>query len=395
MAFAVSDPAVCPAATLKGDEGMQHRFTALALGLGVGALLSSAALAPAMAQEKVVNIFNWSDYIDREVLEAFTKETGIKVRYDVFDSNEALETKLLAGKTGYDVVAPTGSFMQRQIKAGVFLPLDNAKLPNLKYMWPEIQERLAVYDPGNKYSVNYMWGTTGIGYNVDKVKARLGDMPMNTWDIVFKPDILAKLADCGVYVPDSPEELVPAAMKYLGLDPDSKNPDDIQKAGELLATIRPSIKKFDSSGYINALARGDICLAVGWSGDVFQAKTRAEEAAEKTGSEAVNIDYVIPKEGALMWFDNFAIPHDAAHVDEAHAFINYMMRPDVAAKNVNYISYASGNEEAKKYIEKSILDNPGIYPDQETFDKLFLVTTNEPKTQRVITRTWNNFKRGK
>ncbi|MGQ3673047.1 polyamine ABC transporter substrate-binding protein [Xanthobacter sp. TB0136] len=357
--------------------------------------MGGVSLAPAMAQEKVVNVFNWSDYIDREVLENFTKETGIKVRYDVFDSNEALETKLLAGKTGYDVVAPTGSFMQRQIKAGVFLPLDKEKLPNLQYMWPEIQERLAVYDPGNTFSVNYMWGTTGIGYNVDKVKARLGDMPMNTWDIVFKPEILSKLADCGVYVPDSPEELVPAAMKYLGLDPDSKNPDDIQKAGELLATIRPSIKKFDSSGYINALARGDICLAVGWSGDVFQAKTRAEEAAEKTGTEAVNIEYVIPKEGALMWFDNFAIPHDAAHTDEAHAFINYMMRPDVAAKNVNYISYASGNAEAKKYIEKFILDNPGIYPDQETFDKLFLVTTNDPKLQRVITRTWNNFKRGK
>lgn len=380
---------------VRGADRMQHGFTRLAVGLGV--LLGSAALltAPVMAQEKVVNVFNWSDYIDKDVLEDFTKETGIKVRYDVFDSNEALETKLLAGKTGYDVVVPTGSFMQRQIQAGVFMPLDKSKIPNLKYAWPAIDKRLEVYDPGNKYSVNYMWGTTGIGYNVEKVKERLGDQPMNTWDVIFKPEILSKLADCGVYVPDGPEELIPAAMKYLGLNPDSKNPDDIRKAGELLATIRPSIKKFDSSGYINALARGDICLAVGWSGDVFQARDRAEEAAEKTGTEAVEIAYAIPREGALMWFDNFAIPQDAEHVDEALAFINYMMRPEVAAKNVNFLSYASGNLAAKEFIEPQILDNPGIYPDQETFDKLFVVTTNDPKLQRVITRTWSNFKRGK
>ena len=372
---------------------MHHGHLMIALGLG--AILGGAMLEPAAAQEKVVNVFNWSDYIDKEVLEDFTRETGIKVRYDVFDSNEALETKLLAGKTGYDVVAPTGSFMQRQIKAGVFLPLDKAQIPNLQYSWPEIDKRLAVYDPGNVHSVNYMWGTTGIGYNVAKVKARLGDMPMNTWDIVFKPEILSKLADCGVYVLDSPEEVLPAALKYLGLDPDSKNPDDIQKVSELLMQIRPFIKKFDSSGYINALARGDICLAVGWSGDVFQAKTRAEEAAASTKTELVEVDYVIPKEGALMWFDNFAIPRDAAHVEEAHAFINYMMRPEVAAKNVNYISYASGNLAAQKLVNKDILDNPGIYPDKETFDKLFLVTTNDAKIQRVITRMWNNFKRGK
>ncbi len=374
---------------------MQHGFMTLALGLGLGVVLGGATLAPAAAQEKVVNVYNWSDYIDKEVLEAFTKETGIKVRYDVYDSNEVLETKLLAGKTGYDVVVPTGSFMQRQIKAGVFLPLDKALLPNLQYGWPEINERLAVYDPGNKYSVNYMWGTTGIGYNVAKVKARLGDMPMNTWDIVFKPEILSKLADCGVYVLDSPEEVLPAALKYLGLEPDSKNPDDIEKVSELLMQIRPFIKKFDSSGYINALARGDICLAVGWSGDVFQAKTRAEEAAENTKTDLVEVDYVIPKQGALMWFDNFAIPHDAAHVEEAHAFINYMMRPEVAAKNVDYISYASGNLAAQKLIDKDILDNPAIYPDKETFDKLFLVTTNDAKFQRVVTRMWNTFKRGK
>ncbi|MFG1477899.1 polyamine ABC transporter substrate-binding protein [Xanthobacter sp. V4C-4] len=376
---------------------MSRAFKAAVLGVALGLALGAgvAPSGPALAQEKVVNVFNWSDYIDPTVLEDFTKETGIKVRYDVFDSNEVLETKLLAGKTGYDVVVPSGSFLQRQIKAGIFLPLDKSKIPNLQYAWPEVTDRLAVYDPGNAHAVNYMWGTTGIGYNVDKVKERLGDIPLNTWDIVFKPEILSKVKDCGVYMLDGPEEVIPSAMKYLGLNPDSKNPEDIAKAGELLMKIRPYIKKFDSSGYINALARGDICLAVGWSGDVFQAKTRAEEAAKKTKKAPVNVGYQIPKEGALMWFDNFAIPKDAKHVDEALTFINYMMRPEVAAKNSNYISYANGNLESQKYIDKAILDNPAIFPDKETFSRLFIVTTNEPAVQRVITKTWNTFKRGK
>ena len=349
----------------------------------------------ASAQEKVVNVFNWSDYIDPTVLEDFTKETGIKVRYDVFDSNEVLETKLLAGKTGYDVVVPSGSFLQRQIKAGIFIPLDKAKIPNLQYAWPEVVSRLAVYDPGNAHAVNYMWGTTGIGYNADKVKERLGDVPMNTWDIVFKPENLSKLKDCGVYFLDGPEEVIPSAMKYLGLDPNSKSPEDIAKAGELLMKVRPFIKKFDSSGYINALARGDICIAVGWSGDVFQAKTRAAEAAKKTKKPPVNVEYAIPKEGALMWFDNFAIPKDAKNIDNALTFINYMMKPEVAAKNSNYISYANGNLESQKFIDKEILNNPNIYPDKETFSRLFIVTTNDAPVQRVITKTWNTFKRGK
>ncbi|MFG1377137.1 polyamine ABC transporter substrate-binding protein [Xanthobacter autotrophicus] len=368
---------------------MRRHFVAAVL------LATLSLTGAASAQDKVINIFNWSDYIDPTVLEDFTKETGIKVRYDVFDSNEVLETKLLAGKTGYDVVVPTGSFLQRQIKAGIFLTLDKSKIPNLQYAWPEVTKRLAVYDPDNAHAVNYMWGTTGIGFNVDKVKERLGDIPMNTWDIVFKPEILSKLKDCGVYFLDGPEEVIPSAMKYLGIDPNSKNPDDIAKAGELLMKVRPYIKKFDSSGYINALARGDICLALGWSGDIFQAKTRAEEAAKKTKRQLVNVSYVIPKEGALMWFDNFAIPKDAKNVDNALVFINYMMRPEVAAKNSNFISYANGNLESQKFIDKDILNNPSIYPDKDTFDRLFIVTTNEPAVQRVITKTWNSFKRGK
>jgi putrescine transport system substrate-binding protein len=368
---------------------MRRHFVAAVL------LATLSLTGAASAQDKVLNVFNWSDYIDPTVLEDFTKETGIKVRYDVFDSNEVLETKLLAGKTGYDVVVPTGSFLQRQIKAGIFGTLDKSKIPNLQYAWPEVTKRLAVYDPDNAHAVNYMWGTTGIGFNVDKVKERLGDIPMNTWDIVFKPEILSKLKDCGVYFLDGPEEVIPSAMKYLGLDPNSKNLDDIAKAGELLMKVRPYIKKFDSAGYINALARGDICLALGWSGDIFQAKTRAAEAAKKTKKPLVNVSYVIPKEGALMWFDNFAIPKDAKNVDNALVFINYMMRPEVAAKNTNYISYANGNLESQKFIDKDILSNPSIYPDKDTFERLFIVTTNEPAVQRVITKTWNSFKRGK
>lgn len=369
---------------------MSRLLSTLAAGL-----LAALAVAPASAQEKVVNVYNWSDYIDESVLEEFTKETGIKVRYDVFDSNEVLETKLLGGRTGYDVVVPTGSFLQRQIQAGVFMKLDKSKLPNLQYQWPVISERLAVYDPGNEYAVNYMWGTTGIGLNVDKVKQRLGDTPLNSWDIVFKPEILGKLKDCGVYMLDGPEEIIPTALRYLGKDPNSKDPKDIEEAGKLLAPIRKFVKKFDSSGYINALAGGDICLAVGWSGDVFQAKARAEEAAEKTGKPPINIEYIIPKEGALMWFDNFAIPKDAAHPEEALAFINYMMKPEVAAKNSNYISYASGNEGAQKFIDKAILDNPAIYPDKDTLANLFTVTTYPQKVQRVVTKTWTDFKKGR
>ncbi|MCK0196139.1 polyamine ABC transporter substrate-binding protein [Ancylobacter sp. 6x-1] len=366
--------------------------------LATGFLATSAlvaAVSPVAAQEKVVNVYNWSDYIDESVLEEFTKETGIKVRYDVYDSNEVLETKLLAGKTGYDIVVPTSSFLERQIKAGIYQKLDKSKLPNLQYQWPEIVELLSVYDPGSQYAANYMWGTTGIGINVDKVKERLGEVPLDSWDILFKPEILSKLKDCGVYFLDGPEEVLPTALKYLGKDPNSKDPKDIEAAAELLMPIRPFIKKFDSSGYINALARGDICIALGWSGDVFQAKARAEEAAKKTKKAPVNIEYILPKEGALLWADSFAIPKDAPHPEEALAFINFMMKPEIAAKNTNYISYASGSLGAQKFIDKEILENPMIYPSKEVQAKLFTVTTYPQDVQRVVTRTWNKFKRGK
>jgi putrescine transport system substrate-binding protein len=352
--------------------------------------LSFALLGPGLAQERVVNVYNWSDYIDPKVLEDFTKETGIKVVYDTYDNNEIVETKLLAGKSGYDIVVPSGPFVQRLIKAKVFRPLDKAKLPNLTHMWPEIAQRLAVFDPGNLYTVNYMWGTTGIGVNVKKVKERLGDAPLNTWETVLKPDTVAKLKACGVQMLDSPEDLFPGVLAALGLNPDSKRVDDLNKAGEALFKIRGSVQKFHSSEYINALANGDICLAVGYSGDVLQARKRAEEA--KNG---VEIAYLIPREGALMWFDSFVIPADAKNVDAAHEFINYMMRPEVAAANTNFVSYASGNLAAKKLIDPEILNDPGVYPDEATFARLFTNTAYDDRTQRTVTRLWTRVKTGR
>ena len=362
------------------------------------ALLATFAVAfasAALAQQRVVNIYNWSDYIDPKVLEEFTKETGIKVRYDVFDSNDVVETKLLAGKTGYDVVVPSQTYLQRLMKAGVFQKLDKSKLPNLKHAWPEIEKRLAIYDPGNEYAVNYMWGTTGLGLNLDRVQQALGGEATNSWDIVFKPEQLAKLKGCGVHMLDAPDELIPTALRWLGIDHDSKNTADIEKAGELLMKLRPSVRKFHSSEYINALANNEICLAVGWSGDVLQAKTRADEAAAKTKRKTSRVDYVLPKEGAHMWFDSFAIPKDAPNAEAAHIFIDYMMRPEVAARNTNAVSYANGNLASQPLIDKAILENKSIYPDAATMQRLFVSTPYPQNVQRVVTRVWTRVKTGR
>lgn len=353
-------------------------------------LLALASITGAPAQERVVNVYNWSDYVDPKMLDAFTRETGIKVVYDTYDNNEIVETRLQAGRSNFDVVVPSGPSLQRLVRAGIFRKLDKAKLPHLSDQWPEITQRLAVYDPDNAYAVNYMWGTTGIGLNTEMAKQRLGAQAFNTWDIVLKPELLAKLKECGVYVLDSPEDLFPDVLSYLGLNPDSKRVDDLQRAGDALFKIRGSVQKFHSSEYINALANGDICLAVGYSGDLIQAKRRAEEA--KNG---IDIAYVIPREGALMWFDNFAIPADAKNVAEAHAFIDFMMRPEVAAANTNFVSYASGSLAAKAMVKPEILNNPGIYPDEATFKRLFTNTDYDERTQRLITRLWTRVKTGR
>jgi len=351
-------------------------------------LLAYTSLAT--AQERVVNVYNWSDYIDQSIIEDFTKETGIKVVYDVFDSNEILETKLLAGGSGYDVVVPTASpFMMRQIEAGVYQKLDKSKLPNLANTWDVVSERVSKYDPGNEYSINYMWGTVGLGYNVEKVKAALGIDKIESWDVFFDPEKLAKLADCGVYVLDSPTDIIPTTLHYLGVNPESKEPEDLAKAEELLLKVRPYIRKFHSSEYINALANGDICLAIGWSGDVFQARDRAAEA-----DQGVVVDYVIPQEGAEMWFDQMAIPADAKHVAEAHEFLNYILKPEVAAKATNYVYFPNGNKASQEFIDKEILDDPAIYPDEATLNKLWTVSPYDTRTQRLVTRTWTRIVTG-
>ena len=328
------------------------------------------------------------------MIDAFTQETGIKVRYDTFDSNDTLEAKLLAGKSGYDVVVPTGYFLERQIKAGIFQKLDKSKLPNLANLWPEISQRLAKYDPGNQYAVNYMWGTTGVGYNVKaargvlKIDGSVTDA-MASWDIVFKPEILAKFKDCGVHMLDSADDIIPAALHYLGLDPNTTAQADLDKAAELLTQVRPSVRKFNSSEYLNALASGEICFVVGWSGDIKQAQKRAAES--KNGIE---IGYAIPKGGAQMFFDNFAIPKDAPNVAEAHALIDYMLRPEVAAKNSNFLGYANGNLASQPLLDKSVRDDRTVYPDAETMKSLYVITAHDPKTQRLMNRLWTRIKTG-
>ncbi len=357
--------------------------------LVAGASLFAIGLAaPAHAQERVVNVLNWSDYIEAELIDEFTEKTGIRVVYDVFDSNEVLETRLLAGGSGYDVVVPTGSFLARQIQAGVFQPLQKDKLPNLANMWDVIEERTSKYDPGNDYSINYMWGTVGLGYNVAMVTEALGEEP-NSWSVVFDPEQIAKLADCGVYFLDSPADIIPTALMYLGLDPNSTDQADITQAEELLMAVRPYVRRFHSSEYINALANGDICMAIGWSGDVLQAADRAEEAG---GS--VEVAYVVPQEGAQLWFDQMAIPADAPNVDEAHEFLNYIMEPEVIARATNYVYFPNGNLASKEFIEPEILEDPAIYPDDETMEKLFTHEPYDSRSQRIITRSWTRIVTG-
>jgi putrescine transport system substrate-binding protein len=361
----------------------------LLVGLAFAAALATSS-APAQ-RERVVNVYNWSDYIAPGVLDDFTRDTGIKVRYDTFDSNDTLETKLLAGKSGYDVVVPTAYFMERQIKAGVFQKLDKSKIPNLANAWPAIATRLAAYDPGNQYAVNYMWGTVGIGYNIGKMREILGaDGKIESWNTAFVPEELAKFKDCGVYMLDSSDDILPAALHYLGRNPNSGDMTDLEKAADLVAKVRPSVRKFHSSEYLNALAGGEICLAVGWSGDIKQAQKRAQEA--KNG---LDIGYTVPREGTQMFFDNLAIPKDAPDPAEAHAFINYLMRPEVAAKNTNFVSYANGNLASQALIDPAVLNDRTVYPDETTMARLFTVTAHDARTTRLMNRLWTKIKTGR
>jgi putrescine transport system substrate-binding protein len=341
------------------------------------------------AEERVVNVYNWADYIDPKVIEGFENETGIKVRYDVFDSNEVLETKLLTGNSGYDVVVPSAYFLERQVKAGVFRELDKTLLPNLKNQDPGLQAVVAKHDPGNAHSVIYMWGTTGIGYDALKIAKIMPDAPVDSWRMIFDPAVIAKFKSCGVSVLEDPTDMVATALLFLGKDPNSQAEEDLQLAEGKLVAIRPSLRTITSSTYNDDLANGEICLAVGYSGDILQARERAAEAGRKA-----DIRYSIPKEGAMLWFDTLAIPADAKHPRNAHAFIDYLLRPEVAALNSNFIHYANANQASTPMLDAGLRGDPGIYPTPEVKAKLHPNLAKTAEFTRLLNRSWTKFTTG-
>ncbi|ASM77985.1 putrescine/spermidine ABC transporter [Vitreoscilla filiformis] len=356
----------------------------------VTALLAGGA-AHAQEEEKVLNIYNWSDYIADDTIKNFEKETGIKVRYDNFDNNEILHAKLVAGKTGYDIVVPGSNWAKLQAEGGLLRKLDKAQLPNLKHMDPAVMAQLAKMDPGNNYMVDWLWGYTTVGINVDKVKAALGGAPLpdNVWDLVFKPEYISKLKSCGVSFLDSASEVVPAALNYLGKPTFSKNAGDYAAAGNLLKSIRPHVTLFSSSGYINDMANGSVCLALGWSGDINIARQRAIEG--KTGQK---IEALIPKIGAPVFFDVMVIPADAPHPGNAHKWMNYIMRPDVHASLTNKVFYANPNKDSLKFVRKDVADNKTVFLSPEDMKKMIAPDSLNNDMRRLMTRTYTSFKTG-
>lgn len=361
---------------------MQNRIVAVSL----GALLAASGAA----QAQVVNVYNWSDYIAPDTLEKFTAATGISVNYDVFDSNDTLEARMLAGSSGFDVVVPTADFMQRQIAAGVYQRLNRDLLPNLVNLDPQLMALASVFDPGNEYGVIYLWGTTGIGYNVDAVAERMGaDYEVDSWDIVFDPETAARFADCGIAWLDAPTEMFPAAMRYLGLDPTSTAEADFEAAAQLLNSVRSTVRYFHSSQYISDLANGEICLAVGWSGDILQAAERAAEA-----DQGVEVGYAIPDEGAHLWFDMLVIPADAPNPEAAHAFINFVMDAQIAADITNYVMFPNANAASNPFIDEEILNDPTIYPSAEAKAGFWTLQPYDSRTDRIVTRLWTRVRTG-
>lgn len=341
------------------------------------------------AGAKVLNVYNWSDYIAPSVIPAFEKEYGIQVNYDVFDSNEVLETKLLMGHTHYDVVVPSGAFLERQIKAGVYQKLDKSLIPNLKNVGPEIARATALYDPGNQYGVDYMWITSGVGYNPAKLAQRMPNPPVDSWRILYDPAIVSKFKDCGVTLLDEPTEVVASVLLYLGRKPNSESPDDLAAAEKVLMSIRPYVRYVHSSRYINDLANGDICLALGWSGDVKQAHDRAQEAGR-----GIDVRYSIPKEGAISNYDMLAIPADAPHPLNAYRFINYLLRPDVAAENTNFLKYANSVPASLPLLKESVRNDPGIYPPPAVRATFVPERAHSLQFMRLLNRAWTRFKTG-
>ena len=357
-------------------------------GAGPGPADNPGAAAPS-GTGKVLNLYIWSDYLAADTLSNFEKQTGIKVHVAYFDTNETLETKLLAGSSGYDVVVPTASYFERQIKAGVYLTLDKSKLPNLKNMDPQLMSKVALHDPDNAHGIIYTWGTNGIGYNEKMVKALMPDAPLDSWRMVFDPAVASKVAKCGISVLDSPAEMMRAVYSYLGKDPNSQNADDLAQGEAVLSKIRPYIRNINSSEYIEALANGDLCIAVGYNGDVMQARDRAREA-----NKGIEIKYSLPKEGSILWFDMLAIPKDAPNPDSAYAYLNYIMTPQVMADISNFKRYANGNVASQPLVLAAVKDDPGIYPPPEQRQKLAVQLADSADQTRAITRVWQKFKTG-
>ncbi|WP_240902917.1 polyamine ABC transporter substrate-binding protein [Caulobacter sp. SLTY] len=368
---------------------MTRRLAVVAVGLAVLGLAGCEGGGEKAAEAKEIHVYNWSDYIDPKLLEEFTAETGIKVVYDTFDTAEIMETKLMTGQSGYDVAVPANHTIPKLIQGKAIEPLDFALLPNRKNLWPDIVAGMEPFDPGAKYSVPYMWGTMGIGYNKAKVAERLPGVALDSWSVIFDPANLAKLKDCGVFFLDAPEDMFAVVLTYLGKDPNSTNPADYEAAAQLLLKLRPYVRKFHSSEYIEALANGDACVVVGYNGDIFQARDRAEEA--KNG---VNIGYIIPKEGSQLWFDAMTIPV-GGNREAAHKFINFMMRPEIIARASNVTTYANGNLAAAGLVDADIKDNPGIYPPPEVMSRLFTTKAKDQALMKVVTRQWTKVLTGR
>jgi putrescine transport system substrate-binding protein len=376
---------------------MSYPLRAVVSGLAIALSLSACGKkeeAPAAgtqpaAEEKVLNLYIWNDYLAEDTIPNFEKETGIKVFVSNYGSNEELDAKLAAGSTGYDIVVPSASMYERQIKSGYYQKLDKSKLPNLKSMDPEIQARLALQDANNDHAVLHMWGTTGIGYNVEKVKAAMPNAPVDSWSLVFDPAVAKRFEKCGVAVLDSATEMFSMVLAYLGKDPNSQDQKDLEAASEAMMKFRPLLRYIDTQRMITDLANGDICVAVGYNGDILQARDRAEE--NKTGQE---IAYTIPKEGSIIWFDSYTIPKDAPHPNNAHLFIDYMLRPEVIGAVSNFTNYANGNSQALEFVDEAVKGDPGVYPPTEVRAKLAPDLADTEETTRFMTRTWQRFMTG-
>jgi putrescine transport system substrate-binding protein len=341
-------------------------------------------------EEKVLNLYIWNDYLAEDTIKNFEKETGIKVSVSNYGSNEELDSKLAPGNSGYDIVVPSASSYERQIRSGYYRKLDKALLPNLANMDPELQQRLAMHDPGNDYAVLHMWGSTGIGYNSKMVHAALPSAPLDSWRLVFDPSVAKNLKKCGIAVLDSATEMFSMALTALGKDPNSQVAADLNAAADSMMKIRPYIRYIDTQRMISDLANGEICVAVGYSGDILQARDRAAE--NKTGQQIV---YAIPKEGSIIWFDSYLIPKDAPHPNNAHLFINYMLRPEVIAAVSNAVNYANGNLNAAKFLKPQVRNDPGVYPPHEVKVKLVPDLADTEETTRLMTRLWTKFMTGR